>query len=543
VKKNKRFREENFFMDKKILSIISMTLLLVATTVMAHTEGDPFVTGLIAGQHIDSGDVSVWNDDENIYITYTTSDGWEITETHLYVGKNDPGSLTSAPGQFPYSDDNPYVIPLSEIDFYSMELTKRGKPTGKMVADGDSGVGCDDTVYIAAHAVVKKETIIIEAPYYASAVFDYYQGLRKDGTPVRPGRSVPEQGLEFESGQSENNFFSLGFGGWLIAEFNCDIRNAEGNDIKIIEDTWGPGYPLEKADVYASQDGTNWVYLGEADNTNQAGIHTISEFDLNGLEWARYIKVVDTSDPNVHNNAADGYDLNAIEVLHDCVEIQEETAWGDEGAIPFGTNWAMYFEYTIQCEEELECPTITGSQGIEILSEPLAGVKYGDSIGSIPKIFAEYVESDHGGFVMDIDSSNNINIPGGHPVQDGTPICSYYVHFDDANPDHDQGLGHVTFSAPVMGLIVAGTYNGRDIFYNAGLNTLCDTNSILGNVATDYGSDSTCGMLGDARGLEIFYSNPAHGGNQDPISISGNTVNFDLNIYDKHDAFRIILPA
>ncbi|NIP34061.1 MAG: hypothetical protein GWN18_03885, partial [Thermoplasmata archaeon] len=123
---------------------------------------------------------------------------------------------------------------------------------------------------------------------------------------------------------------------------DCPIVNGEGNDVKVWEDTWGGNYPLETAKVYASQDGDTWYYLGEADNTDLDIIHTVSYFDLGDLEWAKYIKVVDTTNPNVHNNAADGYDLNAVEALQDCANPQWETAWGD-GTGFSGNNWAMYF--------------------------------------------------------------------------------------------------------------------------------------------------------------------------------------------------------
>ncbi|MFW9949290.1 MAG: hypothetical protein ACFFKA_04085, partial [Candidatus Thorarchaeota archaeon] len=111
--------------------------------------------------------------------------------------------------------------------------------------------------------------------------------------------------------------------------------------------TWGT-YPLETAKIYASQDGNDWSYLGGADNTNSVGIHTISEFDLGGLAWAKYIKIVDTTDPNLHNDAADGFDLNAIEALQDCIEIHEESAWGVDKENPMGfegKNWATYFMF------------------------------------------------------------------------------------------------------------------------------------------------------------------------------------------------------
>ena len=148
-------------------------LLPVATPVAAHTEAEPFVTDLIADggsvdTAIDVGDVSVWNDDTNLYVKYgITETGWVITGTHLYVGTNEPP--TSAPGQFPYDDDDAtlvtdtvvtYTIPLADIDSYSMQANKKGKSTGVMVADGDPGVEPCSDIYIAAHAEVQQTTIV-----------------------------------------------------------------------------------------------------------------------------------------------------------------------------------------------------------------------------------------------------------------------------------------------------------------------------------------------------------------------------------------------
>lgn len=101
----------------------------------------PIEVMLVAGQTINSGTVTVWNDAVNIYVTYTTANGWLLTQTHLYVGDcalipvNNPGN--PIPGQFPYSGTHnnitsyTYTIPISKI------------PAGSC--------GC-----IAAHAVVVK---------------------------------------------------------------------------------------------------------------------------------------------------------------------------------------------------------------------------------------------------------------------------------------------------------------------------------------------------------------------------------------------------
>ena len=144
--------------------VLAVALVIPMVLVSAHTEESPYVADLLAGQTEDVGDVKVWNDGDNLYVTYNITDpDWRITETHLYVGKNVPP--TTAPGQFPYDDDDAtsvtdtvvtYEIPLDDIDGYSMQLNRKGKSTGVMVADGAPGVEPCNDVYIAAHAVVEK---------------------------------------------------------------------------------------------------------------------------------------------------------------------------------------------------------------------------------------------------------------------------------------------------------------------------------------------------------------------------------------------------
>jgi hypothetical protein len=99
----------------------------------------PTVVTLIAGQTINSGSVSVTNDADYIYVTYTTANGFLLTQTHLYVGDcalvpvNGQGN--PVPGHFPYSSTHnnittyTYQVPISTI--------------------GLGNCGC-----IAAHAVV-----------------------------------------------------------------------------------------------------------------------------------------------------------------------------------------------------------------------------------------------------------------------------------------------------------------------------------------------------------------------------------------------------
>jgi hypothetical protein len=88
--------------------------------------GTPTVTTLLAGQFIDAGTVTVYNSEENLYVTYTTANGWVLGYTQLFVGyyQDIPLTQNGSPqiGLFPYKTEHDpfvteftYVIPLSEI--------------------------------------------------------------------------------------------------------------------------------------------------------------------------------------------------------------------------------------------------------------------------------------------------------------------------------------------------------------------------------------------------------------------------------------------
>lgn len=94
---------------------------------------------LVAGQTINSGTVTVTNDANFIYVTYTTAPGWYLTQTHLFVGNCAAvpvnGAGNPVPGQFPYAGNH------TNATSYSYQVPVSAIPAG--------GCGC-----IAAHAVV-----------------------------------------------------------------------------------------------------------------------------------------------------------------------------------------------------------------------------------------------------------------------------------------------------------------------------------------------------------------------------------------------------
>lgn len=97
---------------------------------------------LYAGQNIPVGTLSITNDAEVLTVTYKTTDGWMIAETHLDVAgslseipKNKPGN--PVPGQFTYNDS--YDPSVTEVSY-------------ELPLEWEIG----DLLVVAAHAVVER---------------------------------------------------------------------------------------------------------------------------------------------------------------------------------------------------------------------------------------------------------------------------------------------------------------------------------------------------------------------------------------------------
>lgn len=123
---------------KKIVSILALTFLVILFGCKKSEIIDPGLNGsggslkavtagvfpaFIAdwGNYVDVGDVDIYNDGDNLYITIlldnTTYPENEIYESHVYVGTDEPAK--SAPGKFPfyqvYPDGYTYVIDLHQF--------------------------------------------------------------------------------------------------------------------------------------------------------------------------------------------------------------------------------------------------------------------------------------------------------------------------------------------------------------------------------------------------------------------------------------------
>ncbi len=135
------------------------------------------------------------------------------------------------------------------------------------------------------------------------------------------------------------DFFTLGIQGELVYEFNGKVAiDRPGFDITVWEITGGPAdeQTQEKAKVYVSQDGVNYVYLATLTGDGSVDIGPA------GLDFVKYVKLVDDS-VGVQGANGDGYDVDAITIAKGaCSEyvtiVAEKIVCDDEADLPnYGT--------------------------------------------------------------------------------------------------------------------------------------------------------------------------------------------------------------
>lgn len=154
---------------------------------------------------------------------------------------------------------------------------------------------------------------------WADSYKEFSQGQRKDGENVKSIRSNPSAavgksesaGLDQESVYTESQFLSLGFGGKITLIFTNSIVDGIGDDLMVYEVT-GPGaYPIEKAKVEVSANGTDFIEIGE--------IERDGSLDLNGkTSCVQYVRITDTSDKSIFGSGdtVDGFDLDGVKALN-----------------------------------------------------------------------------------------------------------------------------------------------------------------------------------------------------------------------------------
>lgn len=221
-------------------------------------------------------------------------------------------------------------------------------------------------------------------------VVEFNQGKRKDGKSIVAYRSDPEQALGKGDAKDKPHgirFVSLGFGGSITLEFDNALCDQTGLDLRVYETTYGnPMFALypEQAEVFVSQNGTDWKSLGRTNTTTPSvncRVKLDTDFDFGqAYPWIKYVRVVDVSNPNalmlnpfkctplpvsVFNKVSDGFDLDAVESLgsggasHQGARILADAEEGSEPIIISNPSSLIYpnpveRELVIDLEEEEE---------------------------------------------------------------------------------------------------------------------------------------------------------------------------------------------
>lgn len=174
--------------------------------------------------------------------------------------------------------------------------------------------------FIFAMTPIFAVNFALAASTYVDTNISYSPGDSKDGTPLDVSRTDPTKALGMEDGE----FVSLGYGGEIVLAFPTHIGGG-ALAITAYERTNGD-YPLEEANVYVSSNNTDWTFVGIANNLEDGELGKLSTFDL-GDHCIKYVKLVDITDGDVHDDNSDGYDLDAVGATYEAecaIEEEEE---------------------------------------------------------------------------------------------------------------------------------------------------------------------------------------------------------------------------
>jgi len=148
---------------------------------------------------------------------------------------------------------------------------------------------------------------------YATCILNdnYVQGTQKNGTPLLSNRTDVNNALGAPQYDDTINFVTLGYGGSIDLCFGGRVANGEGNDLQIIETSFGSpacGSYHEYVDASVSIDGITWypVSTGCLDFAID-----ISDASVE-LPYINYLRLTNN---NLLTDTEDGYDIDAVIVL------------------------------------------------------------------------------------------------------------------------------------------------------------------------------------------------------------------------------------
>lgn len=160
------------------------------------------------------------------------------------------------------------------------------------------------------------EPVVINGDCYATEVVQYIQGIKKNGGAMNPEQTNKDNATGMpERATSGYSYTTLGYGGSIILSFNGAVPNGDGDDIEVVETTYG-NYPTcasypEYAKVYVSVDGIAWFFAKTV--CKYDGFVDIS--DAGAFEYINFVKI---ENDNELSTTPDAFDVDGVVALHNC---------------------------------------------------------------------------------------------------------------------------------------------------------------------------------------------------------------------------------
>jgi len=586
-------------MKKFLYLLVAATMLLVfvPTMAVAHTEDGPLTVDLLAGQDMDVGDVSVWNDGSLLYVKYEiTKPFWCLTETHLDI-QTDPLSFpltkkgNPIPGQFAYNDEHNCIRSFT----YQIPLT------------WDPGT----TVYIAAHAAVEGPSSVvvygsrrssvttetgdvyaIDLSTMSATIMGDWEGAVSAPNYPNGNAYDPDNGRVYLTDPAENLHFldladstfylagalgtarDVASGAWYggkfyyipqgtddLHEVSVGADGAVTADAKLCDFTNGSkafsfgdivfnsaGLMLGSGNPGAGEyftidisDGCSYTFGAVAPHKQLAfSGRTLFGHDANSGEFY-IVDPTDWSETLIGTVSIEGVTGPALftDLASGPTDYQTETAWGDGTRFVEKGNWATYFSYEIQPA----CPSIVDmSDNIEVLDNLPTDVRVGAlESDQYVRIWQEFLGPLNAALEYDLDEDTSAKADGPPSatlsVAAGEYVCVYYVHLDNEGPSSTvQKTGYVEFDAEVLGLIISGGNLGT--FANRNLMFAADEQIGYSHTTYPVGTQVYPPNVDYLRGFDVNY-----GQNLDDALFHGTRVDFTMWVVNAHDSMRIILPA
>jgi len=368
-----------------------------------HTEDAPQETTLFAGQTINVGTVSVWNDADYLYVKYELNQGtidedWCLTETHLAVVIDEDDFPTNKAGN-PKVGHFPYQCSYNGSEWV-FQIKEDGNTSAGCDADGLTEAcltaitytipldwGPDIGLFIAAHAVIERTETGTFMPDLA-----WQRSLEPDDTMFFPGYgaawtpaeafTIPLDPVQtvWDNGTYYDNSVPLGreWASWVhVHEGYSDLRRLQA--IFTIPD----GYTVTGGSLYAPHftggipiNDNVYIFVNGSENllfwggTRADGIgEFLGMFGIQALRGASdpvetdrwyipgtipevtgFIPDENKIDIFTEENARWG-GMGKLVFEFSYEKTYSESAWADGTRFTKPGNWATYFTYIVPLQQ------------------------------------------------------------------------------------------------------------------------------------------------------------------------------------------------